>query len=124
MAIGTLVVPTDTAELKPWTAVGNKKPMITPAAIARKIHSVRKRSRHERRRAAASGWSMKFISKNPAPAYTVWDRDAQCARQNKRCRDLPRKSHCVRPISSSFSLRAQLVKGVERQVDKQRYAPM
>jgi hypothetical protein len=36
-----LVVPTETAVLKWATAAGNRKPMLTPTAMARKIHRVR-----------------------------------------------------------------------------------
>jgi hypothetical protein len=47
MAIGILVVPTDTAWLKASTAEGKKKPIPTPTAIARNIHSVRNLSKVE-----------------------------------------------------------------------------
>ena len=47
MAIGMLVVPTETALLTFLTSAGNKKPIPTPIAIAIKIQSVRKRSRKE-----------------------------------------------------------------------------
>jgi hypothetical protein len=41
MAIGMLVVPTETTLLKVCTAAGKKKPIPTPTAMARKIHRVR-----------------------------------------------------------------------------------
>ena len=41
IAIGILVVPMDTATLKDCTAAGNRKPMPTPTAIAKEIHSIR-----------------------------------------------------------------------------------
>jgi hypothetical protein len=47
MAMGMLVVPTETARLKRSTPSGKKNPIPTPTAMARKIQSVRKRSRVE-----------------------------------------------------------------------------
>ena len=49
MAMGMLVVPT-WKRLMNASTPGTKYPAATPTAIARKIHSVRKRSRVERRR--------------------------------------------------------------------------
>jgi hypothetical protein len=70
-AIGIFVVPTDTAELRLWTAAGNKNPTTTPAAIAKKIHSVRKRSKHDSRIGTTSDGSMKFISPQSYPANVL-----------------------------------------------------
>ena len=48
MAMGMLVVPTVQRSMNSGTET-NAQPMATPMNIARKIHSVRKRSRNDRR---------------------------------------------------------------------------